>query len=123
MKRGNWIKYGFGFLILGTAIIAIVGLATMYLWNWLVPVLFNGASITFWQAIGLLALLKIVGGILGFGRLGWRKHGYGMGHGYWRKKWEAKMENMSPEEKEKFKSYYYERCGYRREVKEEGAEQ
>lgn len=32
------------------------------LWNWLVPSVFGGATITFWQAAGLSFLLNIAGG-------------------------------------------------------------
>ena len=33
---------------------------TYLLWNWLVPVLFNGPIISYWQALGLLTLTKIL---------------------------------------------------------------
>ncbi len=116
MKRRNWIKYGIGFLFLGAAFITIIGFATMYLWNWLIPTLFNGNTITFIEAIGILALAKILTGFAGWGHRGWGGHRgcYGNRHpGMWKKRWEEKMEKMSPEEREKFKSYYYERCGFK----------
>lgn len=95
------------------AFLTLMGLATMTLWNWLVPALFNGTVITFWQAIGVLALAKLLTGFAGWGRWGhrgWYGHGH---HGYWRKRWDEKMATMTPEEREKFKRYYYDRCGYR----------
>lgn len=41
------------------------GLAVMALWNWLAPTLFAAHTLTFWQALGLLALARILVG--GFG--------------------------------------------------------
>ena len=35
----------------------LVGFPIMWLWNWLCPVLFKFPVITFWQAIGLFALI------------------------------------------------------------------
>jgi|SRR5690606_25593043 len=61
-----------GMIILGT--IAIVGLAIlfgfvlMWLWNWLMPDIFGLPPITYWQAVGLFILLKILlGGCGGSG--------------------------------------------------------
>jgi hypothetical protein len=47
--------------------IAIGGWIVMRLWNWLLPPLFGLSSITFWQALGLLALSRILFGGFGFG--------------------------------------------------------
>lgn len=112
------IKYGIGWLIAGTFMFAIMGFATMFLWNWLIPAVFNGGTVTFWQAIGLLALGKLLTGFGGMGNHSWKgKHGW-KGHGmydrsYWKNRMEQKMQHMTPEEKEKFKNYYYDRCGWR----------
>ena len=45
--------------------IAIGGELVLQLWNWLLPPLFGWRQITFWQALGLLALCRILFG--GFG--------------------------------------------------------
>jgi hypothetical protein len=47
---------------------AISGYILMLLWNWLVPALFQGPVVTFWQSVGLIFLLSILGGALGLGR-------------------------------------------------------
>lgn len=80
------------------------GLVTMLLWNWLVPVLFHGPIITYWQAFGLLLLSKILFG--GFkGRPGgW--HHRGDDHGMWKEKMRAHMANMTPEQKERMKERF-----------------
>jgi hypothetical protein len=47
-----------GFIALGGAIV-------MQLWNWLLPTLFGWRAVTFWQALGLLALCRILFGGVG----------------------------------------------------------
>ncbi len=44
-----------GFLIVLGLLIA---LPIMWLWNWLMPVLFGLPTITFWQSLGLFALIR-----------------------------------------------------------------
>ena len=38
----------------------ILGFPLMWLWNWLIPTIFNLPEITFWQALGLNALATIL---------------------------------------------------------------
>jgi|SRR5579863_3339198 len=83
------------------AFIVIGGQVVMQLWNWLLPSLFGWPHLTFWQALGLLALCRILFG--GFGRHGVRSR---MGH-----RMAEKMERMSPEERERFRSFRS-RCGF-----------
>ena len=92
MKGLRIIKW----VLLGIVFVAVFGLVTMQLWNWLVPALFGGPSLSFWQAIGLLLLAKILLG--GFGPRGYR----GGGH-YWKQRWRNKLSKMTPEEQEEFK--------------------
>ena len=33
------------------------------LWNWLVPEIFNGPEVTYWQAMGVMFLVRLIGGI------------------------------------------------------------
>lgn len=61
-----------GMIVFG--IIAITGLAIlfgfviMWLWNWLMPLIFGLPVLTYWQAVGLFILLKIlIGGCGGKG--------------------------------------------------------
>lgn len=59
MKTPNAVKYiGFGILGLGFIILAIF--VTMSLWNWLIPLLFSGPEMNFWQTAGLFLLSKIL---------------------------------------------------------------
>jgi hypothetical protein len=62
------------------------------LWNWLLPPLFEWPQITFWQALGLLALCRILFG--GYGGYHPRTH--------IRRHMAARWEQMTPEERERF---------------------
>ena len=71
----------------------------MLLWNWLIPVLFNGPILTYWQALGLLVLTKI---LFGFGG---KKH-WGQGNNHWKQKWRDKCASMSHEERNRIKNHF-----------------
>ena len=47
--------------------ILLGGLVVQWLWNWLLPDVFGLRQITFWQALGLLALCRILFGNFGRG--------------------------------------------------------
>jgi len=52
--------------IVGIAVFVTLGaLIVKWLWNWLLPPLFGWHTLSFWQALGLLALTRILFG--GFG--------------------------------------------------------
>lgn len=59
MKTLKVLKY-IGFGILGTAFVFLVIWGVMALWNWLIPELFNGPVLTYWQTAGLFLLSKIL---------------------------------------------------------------
>ncbi|MBA3648890.1 MAG: hypothetical protein H0W62_10145 [Chitinophagales bacterium] len=101
------------FLLTGT----LMSFLLMTLWNWLMPAIFNLGMINFWQALGVLVLTKL---LFGFGRGGWIHAGkyYGGSNGkekggYWKQKMEEKLKNMTPEEREKFRTEWRKRCGWR----------
>lgn len=103
MKKGLWILK---FAVLGVLAVTLLGWVTMLLWNGLVPVLFAGPVVTFWQALGLLVLSKIL--FWGFGK-GGHHQGGPWRHYYWKRKWSG----MTPEEREAFKSKLKEKWCYR----------
>jgi hypothetical protein len=72
----------------------------MHLWNWLLPSLFGWREVTFWQAVGVLALSRIL-----FGNWG----GRGGPRGRFRGRMNERWERMSPEERERFRGS---RCGF-----------
>jgi hypothetical protein len=49
------------------AFVALGGAIIVWLWNSLLPTLFNLPTITFWQGLGLLALCRILFGGFGMG--------------------------------------------------------
>lgn len=80
---------------------AIGGELVKLLWNWLLPPLFGWRQITFWQALGLLALCRIL-----FGGFGLRGHG----RSGFRRRMAERWEQMTPEERERFRQGM--RCGF-----------
>jgi len=59
MKTLRWLKFA-GFGILGLGFIALFIFIVMSLWNWLVPLLFHGPVLNYWQTAGLFLLSKIL---------------------------------------------------------------
>ena len=73
---------------------ALFSFFLMQLWNWLAPEVFGWHQITYWQALGLFVLSKILFG--GF-RGGW-------GHrGHWNRRMQERWEQMTPEQREQFR--------------------
>lgn len=100
MRKKKWI-----FVAAPVALvlfIAIGGEVVRHLWNWLLPALFGWPQITFWQALGLLALCRILFG--GFG-----------GHGAHcpgpRRKAAENCEHMTPEERGTLRQRLHDRWG------------
>ena len=99
MKKKLWLV-----LLAPPVIVLFVwlcGEVVMHLWNWLLPALFGWHTVTFWQALGLLLLTRILFG------------GHGMSHkGGGRQRWQQrKWDKMTPEEREKFRGRYQGWCG------------
>ncbi len=86
------------FVIGPLALLAMAGFVflVMSLWNWLIPAVFGGKIITYWQALGILVLSRIL-----VGGLGGSRH----------KKFVANWSQLTPEEQEKFRSAMQRRCG------------
>jgi hypothetical protein len=91
--------------ILGMGIFAwIGGELVMHLWNWLAPELFGLRQIDFWQALGLLALCRILFGGFGLGGGGNRSRRQRMG-----RRMDDRWEQMTPEERERFRQGLHDR--------------
>ena len=105
-KRMIWIA---PLAILGIVVfIWIGGELVMHLWNWLAPTLFGWRQITFWQAVGLLALCRILFG--GFGGHGPRSNMRRRMDERMRRRMDERWEQMTPEEREKFRQGFRGRC-------------
>jgi len=101
--RAKWIGRGF---LIGLAILVFItigGEAVLHLWNWLLPSLFGWRAITFWQALGILALCRIL-----FGGVGHRS----FTRSNFRRRMAERWERMTPEEREKFRNSMRGRCGH-----------
>ena len=62
-------------VVFGSALVLIFGCVVMYLWNAVMPLLFAAGHLTFFRAIGLLLLARIlVGGFHRGGFGGHRRH-------------------------------------------------
>jgi len=90
------------FTIFAVLFLAALTFVVMRLWNWLLPSLFGWHAITYWQAMGLLILSKILFG--GF------RGGPGR-HWYWRRRMMERWEQMTPEERDKFRQGVRGHCG------------
>jgi Ca2+/H+ antiporter, TMEM165/GDT1 family len=79
------------FIIIGVAAVTAFGWIVMSLWNAVLVPAVGANIITFWQALGILVLSRILVG--GFGGEGKKRH----------RGWKDKCNNMTEEEKQKFK--------------------
>jgi hypothetical protein len=101
--RKRW-RYIVPLAIVGMVVfIAVGGVVVQQLWNWLLPSIFGWRQITFWQALGLLVLCRVL-----FGRLGVR----GGSRGSFRRRMAERWERMTPEERERFRQGMRGRCGF-----------
>lgn len=82
--------------------IFIGGELVMKLWNWLLPPLFGWRQVTFWQALALLALCRILFGGFGSHRSGRPGFRYRM---------KDRCGSMTPEERERFRQRMREHFG------------
>ena len=100
--RARWVKRKLKVAVIAALAVAVFGFMVMGLWNWLAPAVFGLRTITFWQALGILILSKILfGGFRG-------RPGYG---GHWRRRMSERWQQMTPEEREKFRQGISHRCG------------
>ena len=98
----RWVIRGVKIAAIAVVAATVLGFIVMSLWNWLGPAVFGARTITFWQALGILILSKVLFG--GF-------HGR-PGHGaHWRRRMRERWERMSPEERERFRQGAVGTCG------------
>lgn len=90
-KTKKWMLFA-PVAMLGMLLFAFIGGEVVkLLWNWLLPPLFGWREVTFWQALGMLALCRILFG----------------GHGY-----RSNSRRRTPEERERFRQAMRERFGF-----------
>jgi hypothetical protein len=96
------------FAAIAVVLAALLGFVVMRLWNWLTPALFGWHVITFWQALGIFILSKIL-----FGGLRGRSGPWG----FWRSRMMERWAEMTPEEREKWRQSMR-ACGPRASARE-----
>ena len=101
----RWVIY---IPILIVAGIFLFSLAVMLLWNAIIPAVFSLAKITFWQALGILVLSKILFGGFHHGFKG-RHHAH---PGAWKHKWM----HMTEEERVHAREEWVKRCRHQPEA-------
>lgn len=99
--KARWVMRGLKIAAIAIVAVGVFGFILMNLWNWLAPAIFGARTITFWQALGILVLSKILFGGFG-GRPGHR--------GHWRDRMQNRWARMSPEERERFRQGMRSRC-------------
>ncbi len=95
--KAKWIaKCVIGFIMM----VALAAFVLMLLWNAIIPDIFHLSTITIWQSLGLLLIAKLL-----------FKGGNGMMMGdRFKQHWKNKMDNMNPEERERFRAQWEQRC-------------
>lgn len=96
------------FVLFMIAMVFAAGAAVMLLWNALMPHIFGIMDISYWQALGLLILARLLTGGFHFG-----KRNGGGGPPFARPGFREKWMNMSDDERQKMKAVWRERCGKR----------
>jgi hypothetical protein len=123
-RRRPWL-----FAFIPLAAIALFGGVVMLLWNAIIPGITGWALLTYWKAVGLLVLSKILfsgfpGRGCGHGGPPWARHARTR-QAWWeglsdeeraqwndrKEQWRGKWMAMSEEERAKVKAGWKERCG------------
>ena len=105
MKRRFWFGKAVMILAFCTAFVMLFSFIVMSIWNAVLPAVLGVKMITFWQALGILVLSKIL--FSGFGGFHHKREQF---KNRFRQKMMDKWEKMTPEEKQKFKDELKNRC-------------
>lgn len=97
MRRMTFV--GVRMIVFGIVFVSVMGLAVTGLWNSLMPVIFGLPAITIWQALGLFLLSRLL-----FGRFG------GWGSRFRKARFARGWKDLSPEERQRFRSAMGARC-------------
>ncbi len=92
--RRYWVFRGLRLIAFAALAVVLSGYVVMTLWNAVLPAATGLHAISFVQALALLVLSRILfGGLRGWGRRG----------GHWRGRMRARWQQLSPEERERFR--------------------
>ncbi len=90
-------------VLLGALVILGWCMLLTFFWNRLVPTLLNGPTIAWWQALGGLALVKLL-------IVGWQRKSGARQRRVRKKKFANRWNHMTPEERARFKQNFARCC-------------
>jgi hypothetical protein len=93
------------FFLFGILAVLLFGYIVMLLWNAILPALLGVSAITYWKAVGVLILSKILFGSFGKGCGHHRRPPFGS-HGHLREKYM----NMTDGERRQFRDNFRQHC-------------
>lgn len=96
MKR-FWIRKGLKLLVFLGVALGVLGYLVMALWNWVLPPVTGLHAISYAQALALLVLARLL-----FGSFRGRR----TGGWFWRHRMRERWEQMTPEERERFRGQF-----------------
>ena len=99
--RGRWMFRILKFAAFLAVAFLVFGFVVTRLWNFVMPPLFGFHLITFWQAVALIALGRLL-------FVGFRPRSGGM---FWRRRMMERWGGMTPEQREKFREGMRGGCG------------
>jgi hypothetical protein len=103
MNKKFWVKKIIGFIILAIAGTALLSYVVMRLWNGVLVDALHASEVSYWQALGILVLSKILfGGFKGHCGSPYKHH--------WKNEMKEKWQGMTPEERERIKAEWRDRC-------------
>lgn len=108
MKGKYFARRAFGGIACFVVSALVLGAVVMLLWNAILPSLFNGPVITYWQAVGIFVLIRLLFRGFGMGKCGSSCHDR---RGDWKQRFEEKLSTMTPEEREKYRERWGAKCG------------
>jgi hypothetical protein len=98
-------RRGVGIALLALLAVALLGLVVMSLWNWLLPAIFGLKAVSYWQAVGVLILSRLLLG-------GFHRHHRPRFHH--RQRMLERWGQMTPEAREQFRHGFRGHvCGHR----------
>jgi hypothetical protein len=98
------MKRKFSYAIFYLLVFFLLGFAVMFLWNDFLPSIIHIPKITYWQALGLMLLCRILFGKFRFGGwMDWQQHGSS-------RFLKDKLINMDESDKARFKEEWRKRC-------------
>lgn len=99
-NKGKKVLIGL-FILAGILLLPYI---VMLLWNGILPAVIGVKAITYWQAVGIFILSKILFGGPKFGGPNHKRNRI-------KQHFKERFMNMSPEEREAFQQKWKERCG------------